>query len=92
MLRGWGRGKMKLKCEKTEKKLNNDEQFECLLKCNSPLVLVFPRHFNLNILRIRHYKKLLLCIHISGIHCKLLYYLIHPSKAFLNCPIICFSC
>ena len=28
----------------------------------------FPRHLILNLLRIRHYKKLLLCIHISGIH------------------------
>ena len=31
--------------------------------------VTFPRHLILNMLRIRHYKKLLLCIHISGIHC-----------------------
>ena len=31
--------------------------------------LVFPRQLILNMLRIRHYKKLFLCIHISGIHC-----------------------
>ena len=32
--------------------------------------LVFPRHLILNILRIRHCIKLLLCIHTSGIHYK----------------------
>ena len=36
---------------------------------NYYIKLIFTRHLILDMLRIRHYKKLLLCIHISGIHC-----------------------
>ena len=32
-------------------------------------IIFFPWHLILNRLRIRHYTKLLLCIHISGVHC-----------------------